>query len=46
MKKAKIESIIIAKYIHTFLSEYVPFQGYSNHTAKSHEDAISLYIAN
>jgi len=45
MKKANDESIIFARYIHTFLSEYVPSQkSRSEHTLKSYEYAISLYI--
>ena len=44
MRKAKKESIAIAKYINTFLNEYVPFQSGSENTVKSHEYAISLYL--
>lgn len=46
MKKAKNESIVLARHIHTFLSEYAPSQkGQSEHTLKSYEYAISLYIS-
>lgn len=45
MKKAEKESITIARHIHAFLSEYVPFQkSRSGNTLKSYEYAISLYI--
>ncbi len=45
MKKADKESIIIARHIHTFLCEYVPFhKSSSGNTLKSYEYAISLYI--
>jgi site-specific recombinase XerD len=45
MKKACKESIILAKHIHTFLAEHVPSQkSRSEHTLKSYEYAISLYI--
>ncbi|MEC1759835.1 tyrosine-type recombinase/integrase [Schinkia azotoformans] len=45
MKKAKNESIIIARHINTFLNEYVPSQkSRSNHTLKSYQYALSLYI--
>jgi site-specific recombinase XerD len=43
--KANKESILIAKYINTFLSEYVPSQkSHSEHTLKSYDYAISLFI--
>jgi site-specific recombinase XerD len=46
MMKASKESISIARHIHTFLSEYVPFQkSQSEHTLKSYEYAISLYLS-
>ena len=45
MKKAKNESIIIARHINTFLNEYVPSQKIlSSHTLKSYQYALSLYI--
>lgn len=45
MKKAKKESITIARHIHIFLREYVPFhKSNSSNTLKSYEYAISLYI--
>lgn len=45
MKKADKESIVIARHIHVFLSEYVPSQkSRSSNTLKSYEYAISLYI--
>jgi len=45
MKKAKSESIIIARYINMFLNEYVPSQkSCSSHTLKSYKHALSLYI--
>ena len=45
MKKAKNESIIIARHINTFLNEYVPSQkSLSSHTLKSYQYALSLYI--
>lgn len=38
MKKAEKESITIARHIHTFLREYVPFQkSRSEHTLRSYE---------
>jgi site-specific recombinase XerD len=43
--KAGKESIALAKHIHSFLSEYVPSQkSRSEHTLKSYEYALSLYI--
>ena len=46
MIKANKESITIAKHIYVFLSEYVPSQkSRSEHTLKSYEYSISLYIA-
>jgi site-specific recombinase XerD len=45
MMKANKESILLAQRIHTFLSDYVPSQkSQSEHTLKSYEYAISLYI--
>ncbi len=45
MRKAKKESITIARYIYTFLREYVPSQKSSSYnTLKSYEAAITLYI--
>jgi site-specific recombinase XerD len=45
MKKATKESIILAKYVHTFLSEYAPSQkSQSAHTLRSYEYALLLYI--
>jgi site-specific recombinase XerD len=45
MKKAKNESVTIARHIHTFLSVYAPSQkSSSNHTIRAYECAISLYI--
>jgi site-specific recombinase XerD len=45
MKRAKNESITLARHIHTFLSEYVPLRrSRSGNTLKSYEYAISLYI--
>lgn len=45
MKKATNESIIIARYINTFLNEYVPSQKtQSSHTLKSYRYALTLYI--
>ena len=44
MRKANKESISIAKHINLYLNEHLPFQGYSQNTAKSHEYAISLYL--
>jgi len=46
MKKATNESIIIARHINTFLNEYVPSQkSRSNHTLKSYQYALALYVA-
>ena len=46
MKKATNESVLIARLIHTFLTEYVPFQkGQSKNTCKSNETALSLYVS-
>jgi site-specific recombinase XerD len=43
--RATKESIALAKYINTFLNEYVPSQKTkSAHTLKSYSDALSLYI--
>ena len=45
MKKADKESIALARHIHSFLAEYVPFQkSQSEHTLRSYEYAISLFI--
>jgi len=45
MVKAHKESILISKHIHNFLHKYVPSQkSRSEHTLKSYEYAISLYI--
>ena len=45
MKKASDEAGRIARYINTFLNEYVPSQkSCSSHTLKSYSDALSLYI--
>jgi len=45
MKKATKESIILAKHINTFLTDYAPSQkSQSEHTLKSYEYSISLYI--
>lgn len=44
MRKASKDAIVIAKYIHTYLHEFIPFQGYSENTRKSHEYALSLYL--
>jgi site-specific recombinase XerD len=45
MKKATNESIIIARHINTFLNDYVPSQkSHSNHTLKSYQYALVLYI--
>jgi len=45
MKKAMNESILIARYINTFLNEYVPSQKtHSIHTLKSYQYALTLYI--
>jgi len=45
MKKATNESVIIARHINTFLNEYVPSQkSRSNHTLKSYQYALALYI--
>ena len=39
------ESILIARYINTFLNEYVPSQKtHSIHTLKSYQYALTLYI--
>jgi len=46
MQKANKESVALAKHIHTFLSVYAPSQKtQSEHTLKSYEYAISLYIS-
>jgi len=46
MTKASKESTAIAKHINTFLSEYAPSQKTrSEHTLKSYEYALSLYIS-
>jgi len=46
MTKANKESIAIAKHINVFLSVYVPSQkSRSEHTLKSYEYALSLYIS-
>lgn len=45
MKKANKESIALARHIHSFLAEYVPFQkSQSEHTLRSYEYAISLFV--
>ena len=45
MTKASKESIALAKHINVFLSEYAPSQkSSSEHTLKSYEYALSLYI--
>ena len=45
MKKSTKESIVLAKHINTFLTEYAPYQKtQSEHTLRSYEYAISLYI--
>ncbi len=45
MKKATNESVMIARHINTFLSEYVPSQkSRSSHTLKSYRYALALYI--
>lgn len=45
MKKATNESVKIARHINAFLNEYVPSQKtHSNHTLKSYQYALTLYI--
>jgi len=45
MKKSNNEAVIIARHINTFLHEYMPSQKTrSEHTLKSYETAISLYL--
>ena len=45
MKKAKNESVIIARHINTFLNVYVPSQkSHSHHTLKSYQYALALYV--
>ena len=45
MKKATTESVIIARHINAFLSEYVPSQkSRSSQTLKSYQYALVLYI--
>ena len=45
MKKAKNESVIIARHINAFLNEYVPSQrSRSNQTLKSYQYALALFI--
>jgi len=45
MKKATNESVLIARHINAFLNEYVPSQkSRSNHTLKSYQYALALYI--
>jgi len=45
MKKATNESVIIARHINVFLSEYVPSQkSRSSQTLKSYQYALALYI--
>jgi len=45
MAKAKKESLAIAKNIHSFLTVHVPsIKNQSEHTVRSHETAISLFI--
>lgn len=44
--RATKESVVIAKYIHTFLSDYMPSQKTkSAYTLRSYDEALSLYIA-
>ena len=46
MKKANNDSIVLARHIHTFLSEYAPSQkSQSEHTLRSYEYAVSLYVS-
>jgi len=46
MKKATNESVIIARHINAFLSEYVPSQkSRSSQTLKSYQYALALYIS-
>jgi site-specific recombinase XerD len=43
--KATKESVVIAKYINTFLNNYMPSQKTkSEYTVKSYEEALSLYL--
>jgi site-specific recombinase XerD len=45
MKKAKKESLAIAKYVNSFLTVYVPsLKNQSENTVRSHEMAISLFL--
>ncbi|MCG2789953.1 MAG: site-specific integrase [Actinomycetia bacterium] len=45
MRKAINESVMIARYINSFLNEYVPSQkSRSSHTLKSYQYALALYI--
>lgn len=44
--RAKNEAIVIAKYINTFLNEYMPSQKTkSDYTLKSYGEALTLYLA-
>ncbi len=44
--RATKESVVIAKYINTFLNEYMPSQKTkSAYTIKSYDEALTLYIA-
>jgi len=44
--RATKESVVIAKYINTFLNDYMPSQKTrSEHTLKSYGEALSLYIS-
>jgi site-specific recombinase XerD len=46
LKKAIIESVMIARHINGFLNEYVPSQkSSSSHTLKSYRYALALYIS-
>ena len=46
MRKAINESVMIARYINSFLNEYVPSQkSRSSHTLKSYQYALALYIS-
>lgn len=43
--RASDESIVISRHINAFLNEYIPSQkSRSNHTLKSYNDTLSLYI--
>jgi site-specific recombinase XerD len=44
--RATKESVVIAKYINTFLNDYMPSQKTkSEYTVKSYDEALTLYIA-